>query len=101
VSGRSPLTSAYDPKRAWHCDPTLLNGRRLRPRLMLTPSRHRSSHGVTMFEPSRLRAMVIILVGAGIAGAWVLASGVQSWWPAVIIFLLTLCVLLIAQPQDD
>ena len=54
-----------------------------------------------MFEPARPRAMVIVIVGAGIAGVSVLASGVQSWWPAVIIFLLTLCVLLIAQPQND
>jgi hypothetical protein len=55
--------------------------------------------GVTMFGSAG--AIVIVIVGAGIAGVSVLASGVQSWWPAVIIFLLTLCVLLIAQPQDD
>jgi hypothetical protein len=54
-----------------------------------------------MFEPAWLVPWVIVIVGAGIAGVSVLASGVQSWWPAVIIFLLTLCVLLIAQPQDD
>jgi hypothetical protein len=54
-----------------------------------------------MFEPARLVPWVIVIVGAGIAGVSVLASGVQSWWPAVIIFLLTLGVLLIAQPQDD
>jgi hypothetical protein len=55
-----------------------------------------------MFEPARLRAMVTgWIVGAGIAGVFVLASGVQSWWPAVIIFLLTLCVTLVALPQDD
>ena len=57
--------------------------------------------GLTMFEPAGLVPWVIVIVGAGIAGVSVLASGVQSWWPAVIIFLLTLCVLLIAQPQDD
>jgi len=60
-----------------------------------------SPRGVTMFEPAWLVPWVIVIVGAGIAGVSVLASGVQSWWPAVIIFLLTLCVLLIAQPQDD
>jgi hypothetical protein len=31
----------------------------------------------------------------------VLASGGRSWYPAVIIFLLTMCVTLLALPQDD
>ena len=54
-----------------------------------------------MLEHPSLRAMLILIVGAGIAGVAVLASGRQSWWPAVIIYLLTLCVLLIEQPQDN
>jgi hypothetical protein len=55
-----------------------------------------------MFEPARLRPVIIgQIVGAGIASVFVLASGVQSWWPAVIIFLPTLCVTLVALPQDD
>ena len=53
--------------------------------------------GVTMLEPARLRAMVIVIVGAGIAGVAVLASGGRSWYPAVIIYLLTLCVLALQQ----
>jgi hypothetical protein len=53
-----------------------------------------------MFEPPSLRVIEIWTVGALIAGVAVLASGRQSWWPAVIIFFLTLCVS-IALPQDD
>jgi len=65
---------------------------------MLTPICHHSSAmGVTMLEPARLRAMVIVIVGAGIAGVAVLASGGRSWYPAVIIYLLTLCVLALQQ----
>jgi predicted metal-binding membrane protein len=52
-----------------------------------------------MLEPPSLRVMGIWIVGAGIAGVVVLASGRQSWWPAVIIFLLTLCVMLVALPN--
>ena len=36
-----------------------------------------------------------------IAGVAVLASGKPSLWPAIIIFLLTLCVTLLALPQGD
>jgi len=54
-----------------------------------------------MFEPPSLRVIGIWVVGAAIAGVAVLASGRQSWWPAVIILLLTMCVTMLALPQDD
>jgi hypothetical protein len=52
---------------------------------------------LTMFEPPGLRVIVIWIVGALIAGGAVLASGRQSWWPAVIILLLTMCVTALVQ----
>jgi hypothetical protein len=54
-----------------------------------------------MFEPPSLRVIVIWIVGAGIAGAAVLASGRQSWYPALIILLLTMCVTVLVLPHDD
>jgi hypothetical protein len=54
-----------------------------------------------MFEPPSLRIIGIWIVGALIAGVAVLASGGRSWYPAVIILLLTMCATLLVLPQDD
>ena len=50
-------------------------------------------------EPPSLRVMGIWIVGALTAGVAVLAYGGRSWWPAVIILLVTMCVTVLA--QDD
>jgi hypothetical protein len=54
-----------------------------------------------MSKPPSPRVIGIWIVGDGIAGVAVLASGKPSLWPAIIIFLLTLCVTLLALPQGD
>jgi membrane protein YdbS with pleckstrin-like domain len=54
-----------------------------------------------MFEPPSPRVIVIWIVGAVIAGVAVLLSPRQSWWPAIIILLLTMCVTVFVLPQDD
>ena len=52
---------------------------------------------LAMFEPPSPRIIGIWTVGALLAGGAVLASGRQSWYPAVIILLLTMCVTVLAQ----
>jgi len=56
---------------------------------------------VKMLEPPSQRVIVICIVGALIAGGAVLAYPRQSWWPAIIVLGLTMCVMLLALPQDD